>query len=281
MPWQEVTDPEEVAAADAQLGVSNALVMNRDERLKMQAAGLPMLSEVRDPYARITDPKRRDMARTQMLAAGQKTVAKGTESVAGVPQKLADLQEFESLAQQGTGGVSGYLQNILPSFAQTSRAQRLGMLSASLAQASRLAGTGTVSDFDAKQLIKMTGGIDKSREANAAFAKANAAAQRAAMDRQAFNEAFLQANGTTIGADTLWRQYSNANPLFNKKGQYIGDTRPSWDQYYATRAQKALRGQNPDVPPRPSAQQDNSDLLARARAEQAKRARERALKGQK
>jgi hypothetical protein len=278
MPWQEVTDPEEIAAADAQLGTSNALVMNRDERLKMQAAGLPMLSPERDPYARITDPKRRDMARTQMLAAGQKTLAKGSESVAGAEQKLAELREFEGLAQEGTGGIGGYLQTMLPSFMQTDRAQRLEQLSSGLARANRIPGEGTISDFDAKQFLKMTGGIDKSPATNRAFVQASRAAQKAAVDRQAFNEAFLQANGTTIGADTLWRQYSNANTLFNKRGEFVGDKRPSWGQYFASRGQQALRGENPDAPPRPSAPQGNSALVAQVRAELARR---QALKGKK
>jgi hypothetical protein len=200
------------------------------------------------------------MARTQMLAAGQKTLAKGSESVAGAEQKLAELREFEGLAQEGTGGPSGYLQGILPSFMQTDRAQRLEQLSSGLARANRIPGEGTISDFDAKQFLKMTGGIDKSPATNRAFVQASRAAQKAAVDRQAFNEAFLQANGTTIGADTLWRQYSNANTLFNKQGEFVGDKRPSWGQYFATRGQQALRGEDPD-------------LIAQVRAEQARRAR--------
>jgi hypothetical protein len=276
MPWVDVTDPAEIEAAKAQLGVDDSFVMNRDERLKMQAAGMPVLSEVRDPYARITDPKRRDMARTQQLATGQKIIAKGSETSMDAGQRLVDLQEFENLSQQGTGGLGGFLQSRMPPLLQTSRAQRLEQLSAGLAAASRLAGTGTVSDFDAAQLIKQTGGLEKSAEANKAFAQATKAAQKVKMDRQAFNDAFLQANSTTIGADALWKQYVNANPLYDKKGKYIGDTRMSWDQYYTKRAQQALRGENPDAPPRPSAPQGNSALVAQVRAELARR---QALKG--
>jgi hypothetical protein len=52
----------------------------------------------------------------------------------------------------------------------------------------------------------------------------------------------------------------------------------SWDQYFAKRGQQALRGENPDAPPRLSAPQGNSALVAQVKAEQAKR---QALKGKK
>lgn len=98
-----------------------------------------------------------------------------------------------------------------------------------------------MSDFDAKQFIKMSGGLDKSQKANEVFVAAQKAAIELADERQRFREAFVQANGTTQGAETLWRQYTNANTIFDKSGN-LNQNRQSWADYYAGRAQKALRG---------------------------------------
>jgi hypothetical protein len=108
-------------------------------------------------------------------------------------------------------------------------------------------GEGTISDFDAAQFLKMTGGLDKDWKTNANFIKAQQTALKLAEDKQLFTEAFVQANGTMQGVETLWKQYTNANRIFAKDGT-LNPSRQSWADYYASRAQKALRGENPDAP---------------------------------
>ncbi|MEI7894472.1 MAG: hypothetical protein WCI05_15365, partial [Myxococcales bacterium] len=70
MPWVDVTDPAEIEAANALLGTDNSLVMNRDERLKNHAAALPVLSAIHEPVGPLTEPQRRDIARSPMLPSG-------------------------------------------------------------------------------------------------------------------------------------------------------------------------------------------------------------------
>jgi hypothetical protein len=41
--------------------------------------------------------------------------------------------------------------------------------------------------------------------------------------------------------ETLWKQYTNANTIFDKSGN-MNPNRQSWADYYASRAQKALQG---------------------------------------
>jgi hypothetical protein len=224
-------------------GAEDAGVMDDAARLQLQSSGMPVLSKSRDPLSRITDPKQRAMVQRQMLATGDRMIAKGAEGLTAPQNALQGLQEFEGINDRGvTGGFGGWLQSKLPSFLQTDDAQRAEQITTGLARANRIPGEGTISDFDARQFMRMTGGLDKGQSANAAYIKAAKAVQQSALDRQAFNEAFLQANGTMVGADTLWQQYARAVPLFDGEGRFSGRGK-SWSQYYAERGQRGLKGE--------------------------------------
>ena len=245
MPWEKVTDPDELAAAEAELGDT---VPTREELLRKQALGLPMLRAERNPLYNIRDPKQRSMAQTQAMSANEKAAIK--EQAAGEKRlgTLRDLSEFEELNRRYFPGFfPPQVAAMLPTFMQSADQQRAEQLSAGMARGQRVTGEGAMSDFDAKQFIKMSGGLDKSQKANEVFVAAQKAAIELADERQRFREAFVQANGTTQGAETLWRQYTNANTIFDKAGN-LNPNRQSWADYYAGRAQKALRGDNPDAP---------------------------------
>jgi len=223
-------------------------VMDKASRLQLQSTGLPVLRPEADPFARMTDPKQREMAKRQMLASGQASIDKDSDTVAGARGNLAKLGEFGDLNNKGiTGGFGGWLQARLPAFAQSADAQRMEQLSLGLARGNRIPGEGTISDFDAKQFQRMTGGLDKDKATNTTFANASAAVERAKIERQTFREAFLQANGTLVGADRMWTQYANAEPIFGADGA-PRQGRKSWDSYFAGRANNALSGKPVDKP---------------------------------
>lgn len=223
-------------------------VMDKASRLQLQSTGLPVLRPEADPFARMTDPKQREMAKRQMMAKGDADIAKDSDTVAGARTKLAQLGEFDELNSRGiTGGFGGWLQSKMPPFAQSADAQRMEQLSLGLARGNRIPGEGTISDFDAKQFLKMTGGLDKDDTTNVKFSSAAKMVERAKIDRQAFREAFLAANSTLVGADRMWTQYANAEPIFGADGA-PRQGRKSWDSYFAGRANNALSGKPVDKP---------------------------------
>src|SRR3546814_2364679 len=68
---------------------------------------------------------------------------------------------------------------------------------------------------------------------------------------QQFREAYLQANGTLVGADTEWSKYRDANPILNKDG--TPRKAQHWSDWYSSQMnraierRKALRGAPPSV----------------------------------
>src|SRR3546814_7673693 len=82
----------------------------------------------------------------------------------------------------------------------------------------RQPGEGAVSDFEGKLFAKMAGGYNRPYGTNVAFAQAGKSLAQRQIDMQQFREAYLQANGTLVGADTEWSKYRDANPILNKDG---------------------------------------------------------------
>src|SRR3546814_6665916 len=65
----------------------------------------------------------------------------------------------------------------------------------------------------------MAGGYNRPYGTNVAFAQAGKSLAQRQIDMQQFREAYLQANGTLVGADTEWSKYRDANPILNKDGR--------------------------------------------------------------
>ena len=253
MPWEKVTDPTEIAIAEDDVG---ATVPTQEELLQQQALGLPVLRAERNPVYRIRDPKQRAMAQTRALAVAENAAVKEQSAAEQRQATLRDLTEFEELNRRYFPGFfPPQIAAMLPSAMTSADQQRAQMLASGMARGQRVPGEGTVSDFDAAQFLKMTGGLSMDKATNEKFVKAQKAALELADEKQRFREAFVQANGTLQGVETLWKQYTNANTIFDKSGK-LNPNRQSWADYYASRAQKALRGENPDAPARTAAPSD-------------------------
>lgn len=249
MGWAPVTDPNEIAAARSQLGgkggAAQSTVMGDRARLELQSSGLPVLRTIADPFSRMRDPKQQGMARTQMMTAGQKQLTKEGEGLGSITEDIRNIDEFQALNKKFTTGDWGTaIGNALPGFlggnVVAPDAKRMDQIALGLARGQRKAGEGTISDYDAKMFTRMVGGPNQAPQNNEAFANAYRAVKQAALDKQSFREAFLQANGTLIGADRMWQQYGNANRLFDKNGNV--QQRKGWADYFGSRAQARLKG---------------------------------------
>lgn len=86
---------------------------------------------------------------------------------------------------------------------------------ADMARAERTPGEGAVSDFDAKQFLKIVPGPGRTEEFNTRALQAREAAFRATQDKVQFLDEFRRRNGNLTGAEDAWLRYSQANPILN------------------------------------------------------------------
>lgn len=198
--------------------------------------GVP-LADV-DPYS---DPKLSPKGRENLLLANQKAAEK----------RFAELQESEDSARQQaqqykrfldlndrveTGGKFAIPGAQSIGSALDSDVSEMSSITAKIAPTLRAPGSGAVSDFDAKQFLRGTVGLDKPREANRAIATAGLAASQLTIDRGQFERAYFDANKTLSGADRAWQSYLNANPIFDpsaKEGELrLNSNRKGWRDFF-------------------------------------------------
>src|SRR3546814_1359248 len=82
----------------------------------------------------------------------------------------------------------------------------------------------------------MAGGYNRPYGTNVAFAQAGKSLAQRQIDMQQFREAYLQANGTLVGADTEWSKYRDANPILNKDG--TPRKAQHWSDWYSSRSEE-------------------------------------------
>jgi len=118
--------------------------------------------------------------------------------------------------------------------------QRMESITAEIAPLGRVAGTGAVSDFDAKQLVAQQPSIEKSKAANDQIIDYRLRAAANLKQKAEFDRAYFAANRTMQGAQSAWDEYKNANPLAvpvtnARRGQLpykLVENRMTWQEYF-------------------------------------------------
>ena len=144
-------------------------------------------------------------------------------------------------AGTGTGMMSNGLTRPLATFGNPDL-QRMEAITAELSPLNRIAGTGAVSDFDAKQLVQQSPSLDKTPEANRMIIEYRLRAAQNIREKAAFDRAYFEANQTMQGARRAWDEYKDANPLAvqatpkrgdpNKLTFQLNENRLSWQEYF-------------------------------------------------
>ena len=111
----------------------------------------------------------------------------------------------------------------------------LEAITAKLVPGVREPGSGAVSDADMRMFERATIGVDKPKQANAAIAGGVIARAKNAEDYALFRQTYLEQNGTLQGADRHWKEYANANPIFDPtaKTPALNKSRKSWREHFA------------------------------------------------
>ena len=177
-----------------------------DYKIIAKDLGVPFVAS---PYASVSDK-----VASTLLINNTKTAQK-------------TISGFESRAAS-TGSVDGYVDEFLRANKKSETGRLVGSapalgtdqqtmenVTAKLAPENRKEGTGSVSDFDAKQLIKGTLSRTNNYETNQRIGQGIKIANQLARDKAQFMSAFFQGNGHLNGAESQWSRYVNANPIFD------------------------------------------------------------------
>jgi hypothetical protein len=178
----------------------------------------------------------------QLLISNTKTAQKTLGRYEADSSKTLKLDsDLDRFLQANQKAPTGRERSIMPSFGADY--QTMEQIQASMAPENRKEGTGAVSDFDAKQLIKMSPSIANSYETNKRISLAIKAANQMARDKAKFMSDYFQANRHLDGADAAWMQYATKNPIFDRKNpDRLNQSRITYKQFFYPPEQRAAGG---------------------------------------
>ena len=172
------------------------------------------------PWKNIVDPKKRDEARIRFGAASDARVAKEQEEVGNAGQIIGALDRFLYLNENSSTGAQFRVPGAkAAASAFSDDYAEMQSITDLLTPQMRQGMPGAASDRDVAMFRGATVGLDKPPEANRNIAMGLKIAQQNKIDRANFIANYVTEKGHDRGADAAWKQYLNANPIFDPKAK--------------------------------------------------------------
>lgn len=146
-------------------------------------------------------------------------------------ENIADAQGRLNTADKGlallnkmeTGGLKGSAMNIAPDWMLSSDAQEFRSVQNQLIPQQRQAGSGTMSDADRDMYAKATISLTKDTSANKNILGIQKTVAENDLAYAQLKSMWVDQGGKTTEFDSMWRDYSNKNPIFTKGGDLNGN----------------------------------------------------------
>ena len=146
-------------------------------------------------------------------------------------ENIADAQGRLNTADKGlallnkmeTGGLKGSAMNIAPDWMLSSDAQEFRSVQNQLIPQQRQAGSGTMSDADRDMYAKATISLTKDTQANKNILGIQKTVAENDLAYSQLKSMWVDRGGKTTEFDSMWRDYSNKNPIFTKEGDLNGN----------------------------------------------------------
>lgn len=192
------------------------------------------------PWRNIADPGKRDEAKIRFGAKAESRIEKLEKDAAGLSAMNNDLDRFIHLNETNrtgseyniplVGGAIGGVRSMADAEFQEMRS-----ISDKLTPRMRQGMPGAASDRDVAMFRGATVGIGKKFEANKNIALGLKTANQNQIDRSQFYSNYLSERGHLRGAEKEWKEYLNANPIFDHKaerGSYtLNENRKSYNEW--------------------------------------------------
>ena len=146
-------------------------------------------------------------------------------------ENIADAQGRLNTADKGlallnkmeTGGLKGSAMNMAPDWMLSSDAQEFRSVQNQLIPQQRQAGSGTMSDADRDMYAKATISLTKDTSANKNILGIQKTVAENDLAYAQLKSMWVDQGGKTTEFDSMWRDYSNKNPIFTKGGDLNGN----------------------------------------------------------
>lgn len=170
-----------------------------------------------DPYAKLSTKQK-----TAAMALDQKDVEKRLGDLAAVTTDAQmGIQKIDRFIELNRRTETGVAHGLLPGISAAE--QEMDGITAETSRKMRTPGEGSTSDYDAKMFKQGTVSRSKNRKANLNMGTAYKLMRKNEIDRVAFLQGYAAVNGHLRGADGAWKEYLEANPIFDPKkaGKFI------------------------------------------------------------
>jgi len=188
------------------------------------------------------------------------SIQEARDSAAAVQTDLSDLESFARLQEsQGTGGAMAipFARQVVGSF--DPEVASMNAITARLAPAQRVPGSGTTSDRDLSLFLQASPSVSQPEQTNTALIDRGRQEGARRQLYAEFLDNYARQNGTLNGSQAAWRQYYDPPPVRGNSPVPRGNVEPSQAQratverlnQSGARNRNAVLGTraNPRVPP--------------------------------
>lgn len=181
-----------------------------------------------NPY-RGLNAKAYEKVSQQEFANTSKQVERVNEAASMFTGTIGELEKAKALLDSGLN--TGIVIGKVPLVARSTDAQEFDQLSKTFLPKMRQGMPGAVSDRDMKIFQSANFGLEKDENVNRDIINRGIAVAKRNADYARFISNYNTVYGTTKGADSEWKRYTIANPLFDSAGKAIPNVM-SFEDYF-------------------------------------------------
>lgn len=236
-------------------GTFNNSVQSIDDKIEAYAQSL--INEGVTPNTAYERASQRFKSLLGQEDRGTKKIEDLTKSTQSVDALINSANSYIEGAGDtgGKGGVGAGIQNLAASIFQPDKAvatRNLDSLGAQFMGMNRVAGTGAVSDFEAKMYLRA--GVSSANEPETNREVLRRLGYLNELDKQYadFLDTYKGEKGTLEGADSIWRKYVQSNPALikDKQGNFVENAnRPDWKTWISGAKQDQAKAYEDSVNP--------------------------------
>ena len=163
------------------------------------------------------------------------------KNIAASQSRVDDYNRMEQLLNDpdvATGGAKGAFYDSLPDFALDAKTAELRSIIKKIVPQMRPAGSGTTSDRDMKIFEQATVGLGKDKEANLNIVRGRKIVDENNIAKEELRYEWVNNGGNLGDFDKAWRQYLNANPIFENKSGALNKNRQDAYSWFSSGVQQ-------------------------------------------